>query len=263
MRVSVYTAVVLNAAYYIYLDAKTAQLMDPSSSLLAWGQAFYTTIDYVGWLLLLALLQLQKDFPESKPMKRVKVWALGSATLVGFVLLAFALYLNFLAVAYYDEYVPYPSEQVCEQQDQPRYFVNEEQTYQLVTPENCAVLAAGSVLTHLVDASLIEAENRVVGKRLELVNALNTAAWIALVLTFQFRLLVQRIRPRWNTALEWSKRAKVLFYLVLFSSAFYWFYDGTWVDAWDAFLWLFAFFTLEVSTPREEDDEAEPELLGS
>ena len=261
MRVFVYTAVVLNAVYYVYLDVQTARLMEPTSPLLSWAQAFYTTIDYAGWLLLLALLQLQKDFPESRSMKRGKVWALGSVMLTGFGLLGLSLYLNFLSVAYYDEYVPYPSEQVCAQQGQPRYFLNDAQMYQLVTPENCAGLAAGPVLRHRLDSSLIEADNRVAGRRLELVNASNTAAWIFLVLIFQFRLLVERLRPGWKTALEWSRRSKFFFYLVLFASAFYWLHRGSWVDAWDACLWLFAFFVLEVSTPREDDDEARAEPL--
>lgn len=260
LKVFVYTAVVLNAAYYVYLDVQTALLVDPGESLLSWGQTFYTTIDYAGWLLLVALFQLQKDSPESEKMKSGKVWALGSATLVGFLLLGLALYLNFLEVAYYDEYVPHASEEVCIEQDEPQYFLDEEQMYQLVTPENCAALAAGSVLRHPTDNSLVEAGNRIAGKRLELVNAFNTAAWLALVITFQFRLLIQRVRPRWDTALKWSDRAKAFFYLVLFASAIYWFYGGTWVDAWDAFLWLFAFLMLEVVVPDEDETEPEPQV---
>lgn len=260
VKVFVYVAVVFNAAYYVYLDIQSALLVDPGSSLLAWGQTFYTTIDYAGWLLLVALFQLQKDSPESEPMKRGKVWALGGATLVGFFFLGLALYLNFLEVAYYDEYVPYPSEEVCMQQDEPQYFMDKEQIYQLVTPENCAALAAGSVLRHPIDFSLIEADNRIAGKRLEFVNVFNTAAWLALVLTFQIRLLIQRVRPSWDTALKWSDRAKAFFYLVLFASAIYWFYGGTWVDAWDAFLWLFAFLTLEVTAPEEDEAEPEPQV---
>ena len=257
LKVFVYTAVVLNAAYYVYLDIQTALLIDPGTSLLSWGQTFYTTIDYTGWLLLVALFQLQKDSPESEKMKSGKVWALGSATLLGFLLLGLALYLNVLEVAYYDEYVLHPSDEVCMEQDEPRYFLNQEQMYQLVTPENCAALAAGSVLRHPVDSSLVEAGNRIAGKRLELVNVFNTAAWLALVFTFQFRLLIQRVRPHWDATLNWIDRAKAFFYLLLFASALYWFYGGTWVDAWDAFLWLFAFLTLELVEP--EEDEAEPE----
>ena len=260
VKVLVYSAVVLNAAYYVYLDLQSASLLASASSLLAWGQTFYTTIDYAGWLLLLALFQLQKDAPDSKPMKRGQVWALGSATLVGFAFLGFSLYLNFVSSAYYDGYVPYPSDEVCIQEDEARYFLDEEQMYQLVTPDNCAVLAATSVLRHSTDSSLIAEDKRSAGKRLELVNAFNTSAWLALVLAFQFRLLVQRVRPSWVAVLKWSDRSKVFFYGVLFASAFYWFYGGTWVDAWDALLWLVAFLVLEVADPDEDESPSQPQV---
>ena len=76
----------------------------------------------------------------------------------------------------------------------------------------------------------------------------------------RLELLQQRVvRISWEAALKWSDRAKAFFYLVLFASALYWFYGGTWVDAWDAFLWLFAFLMLEVVVPDEDEDEPEPQ----
>jgi hypothetical protein len=42
-----------------------------------------------------------------------------------------------------------------------------------------------------------------------------------------------------------SKSTKVLLYGILFAAAVYWGFEGDFLDFWDAFLWLFAFFFIE------------------
>ena len=190
-------------------------------------------------------------------MKRGKVWFFGIAAVMGFLFLGLALYLYVLDFDYYDHYTAYPPEGVCAESDPPLYFLNEDQNYEAVTPQNCGVLASGTVLAHLTDGSLIEEQNRVAGAHLALVNVFNAVAWLALVLVFQLKLVIQRMRPTWRSAVEWCDRAKLAFYVVLFANAVYWFWYGTWVDAWDAFLWIFAFLALELVSSDEEPEEEE------
>lgn len=256
-RWGVYTAVVLNAVYYFYLDVQSTLILGPGLPLIDWLGSFSTTIDYVGWLLLVGLFQLQKGLSEKEPIKRGKVWAFGLSTAMAFLCLGLALYLYVLDFGYYDHYTAYPADRVCAESEAPLYFLNQDQIYEAVTTQNCGALAAGTVLAHSTDGSLIEEQNRVVGAHLALVNVFNAIAWLALVLVFQLDLVIQRARPDWQKALEWCNRGKVFFYVVLFANAIYWFWYGTWVDAWDAFLWIFAFLALELVSSEEEPEEEE------
>ena len=47
---------------------------------------------------------------------------------------------------------------------------------------------------------------------------------------------------------------KSLLYFVLFAAAVYWWFEGDFLDFWDAVLWLFAFFVIEqnVTSWRQE-----------
>ena len=48
----------------------------------------------------------------------------------------------------------------------------------------------------------------------------------------------------------------MLFYLVLVVDALYWLTYGLWVDAWDAFLWLFAVMAVQMKTSGRISPEA-------
>lgn len=51
-------------------------------------------------------------------------------------------------------------------------------------------------------------------------------------------------------------RSKMCLYSTLFGAAVYWGFEGTFLDFWDAVLWLFAFFVIEgnVMSWRAETD---------
>ena len=56
-----------------------------------------------------------------------------------------------------------------------------------------------------------------------------------------------------------GKYLKTLFYGVLFLCAAYWGFEGTFLDFWDAFLWLVAFIFIEMNIFQwhEETEEAQ------
>ena len=50
-----------------------------------------------------------------------------------------------------------------------------------------------------------------------------------------------------GTVLRISSGAKFLLYATLIAVAIYWTVDGDFVDSWDAYLWLIAFFFIEMN----------------
>jgi hypothetical protein len=54
-----------------------------------------------------------------------------------------------------------------------------------------------------------------------------------------------------------SYAMKVILYFVLFVAAIYWGINGDFVDFWDAFLWLLAFFFIELNVVEWRQDAHE------
>ena len=74
---------------------------------------------------------------------------------------------------------------------------------------------------------------------------MNSVTWILVVLVLEADV---RLQLRGAYAGQWlfaSKVSKVGLYGILFAAAVYWGFEGDFLDFWDAFLWLFAFFFIE------------------
>ena len=253
LKTFIYGAVILNAIYYIVLDVQNYLMLPPPPSLIEKLQDFSTTIDYGAWLIMMSVFYVQTRWIDLDRMGVRTGWLLGTSILVGALGLSFALYLYVLEYGYYDQFVAFPSSQVCPLASGEAYFLDEGQFYQLLTPDNCHALSRGEVLAHPVDGSLISVENRAGGSRLELVNLFNAVAWLVIVLLFQLRLVVEWKWPARTAFLRFMDVGKIVLYVILFGDAIYWLFYGPWVDSWDAFLWLFAFLALE-SGARERPE---------
>ena len=55
-----------------------------------------------------------------------------------------------------------------------------------------------------------------------------------------------------------AKYTKGFFYLVLFVCAAYWGIEGSFLDFWDAFLWLVAFIFIELNIFQWHEEGSEP-----
>ena len=68
---------------------------------------------------------------------------------------------------------------------------------------------------------------------------------VVLVLEIDVRL--QEHDKLQGTALQVSNALKYILYSILMLALVYWGIDGDFVDSWDAFLWLLAFFFIELN----------------
>ena len=66
-----------------------------------------------------------------------------------------------------------------------------------------------------------------------------------------------------GTALRSSNIIKFVLYSMLFVAAVYWGFKGDFVDFWDAFLWLVAFFFIEMNVVEWRKEDRENELLAA
>jgi hypothetical protein len=93
------------------------------------------------------------------------------------------------------------------------------------------------------------------------VDVINAGVWLLIVLVLEIDVRLQEHHRFAGVALKASNISKVVLYLVLLLAAIYWGVKGDFVDFWDAFLWLVAFFFIELNVVewrREDSADAVP-----
>ena len=248
IRFVIYLALVLNTFYYFYLDGVTYSVLLAGAPLIQHIQTFATTIDYGGWLFLMAAFQLQTYWEDQSEISRKQVSGLVVLIVAGAAALFLALYLFVLDYYFYDHFAPYPSGEVCERVNGETYWLDDWQLYEELTSENCVALSQTEVYMHALEPTLVSAQNLEEGIELAVIEVINALVWIILVGLVQFGLLAERVWPQRTLLLRVLGRIKLLFYGVLLVDALYWLVYGLWVDAWDAFLWLFAVMAVQMKT---------------
>ena len=248
VRFVIYLALFLNTFYYFYLDGVTYSVLEAGAPLIQHVQTFATTIDYGGWLFLMIAFQLQTYWEYQSRISRKQLFWLVGLISAGAGCLFLALYLFVLDYEYYDHFARFPSENVCALADAETYFLDDWQLYNELTSENCVALSETEVYLHGLEPTLISARNLGEGIELAIIEVVNAGVWIILVGLVQFGLLAERIWPERTRLLVILGRVKLLFYVVLVVDALYWLLYGLWVDAWDAFLWLFAVMAVQMKT---------------
>jgi hypothetical protein len=82
----------------------------------------------------------------------------------------------------------------------------------------------------------------------------NAYVWIIVVFLIEIEVWLQA-RDRFSSPLIQSVRqVKTFFYLVLIANIFIWGFSGYYLYAWDAFLWIFGFWAIELNLAEWEMD---------
>jgi hypothetical protein len=77
-------------------------------------------------------------------------------------------------------------------------------------------------------------------------DVVNLGLWIAIVILLEFDVRAEHARP-------WFMAVTSLLYAGLAVLVAVWAWRGEWFDAYDAFLWLIAFFTIEINVLQGYD----------
>jgi hypothetical protein len=117
-----------------------------------------------------------------------------------------------------------------------------------LTAENCGQFGADTRLVTGLDGVIASPAGLLEGQRLALVDVINSAAWILVVILLEIEV---RLLTRWGGGSRPMARLanslKVALYTTLVVAAIYWGFKGDFLDFWDAALWLFAFVFIELN----------------
>jgi len=215
--------------------------------------AFAASIDTLAWVVLLLLFELETyQVPDSrlKPplttvlhLVRVLCYAL--------ILYAFIGYLTKMLAMYGYELTSAAG--LCDLAGFSVLLDLDE--YEPLAAANCAALQAGGQVYRLDGAAIVAAPGIWLDTvRLAWVDVVNAATWLLVVALLELDVRLQEHHALHGAWLAFSKYAKYVLYSVLFAAAGYWWFEGSFLDFWDAFLWLVAFVFIEMNVLEWHDE---------
>lgn len=264
---AVYLLLAWNAVQFFQEDlAASAETFGNNITWRNLVEAYSATIDTVSWVILLLIFEFETAIIPDEKLKGGLSWSLLSVKTVCYALIVYAFY------GYISKYVvitglePFNIADVCSLAGTDWNYVADLDDYPPIDAAACALLQ-GQELVRVSGTELIgtrEALDSAWG--LAVTDIVNAGAWLVIVVLLQVEVLLQLVDRLTDRMLSIGKYLKGILYSVLFVAAAYWGIEGSFLDFWDAFLWLVAFIFIELNIFQwhgEAEEEKEPEAPGA
>lgn len=223
--------------------------------------AYTDAIDTAAWLVLLLLLELETFVIPDEKIKGWVDWAINTVTIICYaaVLYSFYGYVGTLGVPMGFE--AYHGPDPCSLTASGASFAAALGDYEPLTAQNCAELAADAFFSEAVNM-FTTPENLSLIKRQAWLDVVNAGVWVVIVTILELEVWLKSSKLFGSKFFYAYKSAKLLLYAVLIVDVFYWWRLGDPWGAWDAFLWLVAFFFIEMNVLTWQEENAQKHAVG-
>ena len=259
-KYAVYAFLALNVYWFFSDEFAVAQLQFPGG--VALGQmieAYAATIDTAAWVVLLLMFELETHVLDDHHFTRPVTWTLQVVRVVCYTFIVYAFYGYVVNLTFLDGMTPLTEvNNLCALAEQWSYSVGFDD-YVVITADNCSSFSSAAAFFQFPAMSVVvDAEGLYEIRALAWVDVINAAVWLLVVLVLETDVRLQEKNRFEGVALRTSNAMKFVIYFVLFLAAIYWGVKGNFVDFWDAFLWLVAFFFIELNVVewRQEAHES-------
>jgi hypothetical protein len=210
-------------------------------------EAYSAFIDTTAWLILLLLFELETAvIPDSRLRGGLK-WLLMAVRVVCYFFIVYAFWGYIYKFGVVTDLSPFQISDVCALAGSDWNYVVDLDDYPPLDAEACLLLQ-GQDLLRINDTFVIgtrAALDSAFG--LAVIDIVNAGTWLVIVVLLEAEVWMQLRELLTGRILAGMKYLKGFFYLLLFVCAVYWGFEGSFLDFWDAFLWLVAFIFIEMN----------------
>ena len=227
--------------------------------------AYVATIDTAAWVVLLLMFELETYVLDDRHFTKPVTWTLHTLRVICYALIvrAFFGYIGNLS-SVMDVSVMAGVNDLCTLVSNGWSYSHGFEEYTLLTLSNCAAFSTADTFLEFADAKAVvdTAGHRAI-VWLAWIDVINAGVWLLVVLVLEIDVRLQERDRYEGLALRASTMTKVALYAILFFAAVYWGVYGDFVDFWDAFLWLLAFFFIEMNVVEWRQESLEDEQVSS
>ena len=260
IKYTVYISLLINTGFYVLDDYLALQSsLPPDAPLLELLTRFSTSTDMFAWVGLIILFELETyTLPDEAFTKKLAAILL-AGRVICYLLIFFAAYgYTVEALETYDYTEVTGIHGTCEMADRGYWLQMDSIEFEEVTRLNCDQLSSDTVFYQF------EGETSVIGASLVphvqfmgWIDISNAFVWLIVVALIEIEVWLQAADRFSSRLLPVVRQAKTLFYLVLMANGVIWAATGYALYAWDAFLWIFGFWAIELNLAEWEIDRLE------
>jgi len=210
-------------------------------------EAFSATVDTTSWLVLLLVFEFETAILTDDRLKGRLKWFLLGLKAVCYILIvsSFYGYLNKYMVV--TNLLPLSIADVCSLVGTEWNYVLSLDDYPPIDAAVCVTLQ-GQGLLQITGTEIIGTREAFDAARgLAIIDIINAATWLVIVVMLEVEVWMQLKDILTDRLMRMGKYLKSFWYSILFVAAVYWGFEGSFLDFWDAFLWLVAFIFIELN----------------
>lgn len=264
-KYAVYLLLAMNVYWFFAEEVAAARVEFPDGvSFTQLIEAFPAAIDTANWLVLLLMFELETYVLEDRHSTPRVRWALHGLRSACYALILYAFYGYITTVTTLGEVSLMDNvHSLCALASESWSYAIDLDEYVAITVANCATFTDADAFYRIRDLNaVVDASGLRDIRALAWVDVINAGVWILVVLVLEMDVRLQERGVMEGGILKVSNAVKFVLYSILFLAAIYWGIKGDFVDFWDAFLWLVAFFFIEMNVVewRQEAREEQAAL---
>ena len=249
LKYTVYTLLTLNIFLFFQEESlATAQTFSQGMSLENIIQGFAATIDTGVWVLLLLLFELETSVLDDQVLRNKRVqtgFLVVRAFSYSFIFYACYGYISKILLTY--NISPFLVEDTCSLIGQGFSSIDTLDEYPPLDAQSCSRLAETGLYKLNAQQVIGSASDWQAIQWLAWVDVINSVTLITVVAILEVDVWLQ-LRDRFSgQVMAVSKYLKMALYSILLAAAVYWWFLGDILDFWDSFLWIVAFFFIELN----------------
>lgn len=246
-KYSVYLAVLTNVFLFLIKDGSAAaHRLEGSYTFAELISAYVSTIDTSAWAILLILFELETYVIPVEKLKKGLQWLFMLIRGACYAIVLTSLWGYISGFIWLQGFESVTIGGLCEVIGQS--WMIELDEFKTIGASDCSTLAKGEYFFRHA-AKAVYTDNVFLNETFWLagIDVLNSFAWILVVIALEVDVWLQLKNRLVGRAFTFSKYFKNVLYGVLFFAAVYWGIFGDFLEFWDAFLWIVAFFFIEMN----------------
>ena len=210
-------------------------------------EAFSASIDTTAWLVLLLVFEFETAIFTDEQLKGGLKWFLGVLKFASYFLIVYSFYGYLNKYFVITHLLPLDISDPCSLVGTGWNYVIDLDDYLPIDAAACAAMQGQELLQ--------VSGTQIIGTRaaldsawgLAVIDIINAATWLAIVVLLETEVWMQLRDILTDRLMQLGKYLKGFLYSILFIAAVYWGFEGSFLDFWDAFLWLVAFVLIELN----------------
>lgn len=226
-------------------------------------EAYSASIDTTAWIVLLLLFELETAVIPDHLLKGPLKWLIKTLSALAYFFIAYSFYGYCVKYGVITNLMAFTPSDICALVGTDFTWVDSLDDYLPFDQASCAAMN-GQALLQVAGTEIVGTQQAMNdAAHLAMIDIINAGDWLIIVLLLEVEVWLQARNKLTSKMMAASKYTKGFFYLILFCCAAYWGVEGSFLDFWDAFLWLVAFIFIELNIFRwhAETEEEKEQLM--